>query len=192
MVHLAQLETTCFWSHMNNLDPFLDVMVLRKTDLRLGHKVYRKPTHTDRYLHKNSNHQPRQKRDIIKTLVDRANRNCEAQFLNTELDHLNWALQANGYSKNEITRAIKPRKKRQTEEEKQPPKNKVFLPYIKGVMDRMGKLLKVTPSGPVSSFSTITIFRDSQEPGWQSLCVCSGKGWEVEGAETIGAPSSMN
>ncbi|XP_072845561.2 calmodulin-lysine N-methyltransferase isoform X3 [Pogona vitticeps] len=122
--------------------PFLDVMVLRKTDLRLGHKVYRKPTHTDRYLHKNSNHHPWQKRGIIKTLVDRANRNCEAQFLNTELDHLNWALQANGYSKNEITRAIKPRKQHRTEEEKQSPTNKVFLPYIKGVTDRMGKLLE--------------------------------------------------
>ena len=31
-----------------------------------------------------------QKRGIIKTLVDRANWNCEAQFLSTELNHLNW------------------------------------------------------------------------------------------------------
>ena len=37
---------------------------------------------------------------------------------------------------------MKPRKQHQTEEEKQAPTNKVFLPYIKGVMDRMGKLLK--------------------------------------------------
>ena len=34
--------------------PFLDVMVIRKTDLLLGHKVYRKPTHKDWYLHKNT------------------------------------------------------------------------------------------------------------------------------------------
>ena len=81
--------------------PFLDVVVIRKTGLLLGHKVYRKPTHRDRYLHKHSNYHPRQKRGIIKTLVDRANGNCEAPFLSTELNHLNWALQANGYSKNE-------------------------------------------------------------------------------------------
>ena len=130
--------------------PFLDVMVVHKTDLLLGHKVYRKPTHTEQYLHQNSNHQPQQKRAIIKTLVDRADRKCEAQFLSTELNYLNWALQANGYSKNEITRAIKPRKQHQTEE-KQPPTNKVFLPYIKGVTDRMGKLLKKTQPTNCSS-----------------------------------------
>ncbi|KAM6473987.1 uncharacterized protein PHA67_006582 [Liasis olivaceus] len=122
--------------------PFLDTLVIRKPDLKLGHKVYRKPTHTDWYLHKNSNHHPRQKRGIIKTLMDRANWICETQFLNSELNHLNWVLQVNGYSKNEIKRAIKPRKQHATEEEKQPPTNKVFLPYIKGVTDCMGKLME--------------------------------------------------
>ncbi|KAJ7306539.1 hypothetical protein JRQ81_009900 [Phrynocephalus forsythii] len=62
-----------------------------------------------------------------------ANRNCKAEFLNTELSHVNWALQANGYSKNEIKRAIKLKKQPQTEEDKQLPTNNVFLPYIKGV-----------------------------------------------------------
>uniref|UniRef100_A0AAR5PP89 Reverse transcriptase domain-containing protein n=1 Tax=Dendroctonus ponderosae TaxID=77166 RepID=A0AAR5PP89_DENPD len=46
---------------------FLDVLVSRLSN-RLNHKVYRKATHTDRYLHKLSNHHPSQKPEIIKTL----------------------------------------------------------------------------------------------------------------------------
>ncbi|KAJ7316851.1 hypothetical protein JRQ81_003013, partial [Phrynocephalus forsythii] len=49
---------------------------------------------------------------------------------------------ANGYSENEIRRAIKPKKKHQTEEEIQPPTNKVLLTYIKEVTDLMDKVLK--------------------------------------------------
>ncbi|KAJ4425918.1 hypothetical protein ANN_27544 [Periplaneta americana] len=52
--------------------PFLDVLVHRKPDGTLGHSVYRKPTHTDRYLHKSSNHHPGQKRAMMKTLIERA------------------------------------------------------------------------------------------------------------------------
>jgi len=33
----------------NSKFPFLDVLVAKKTDNTLGHQVYRKPTHTDRY-----------------------------------------------------------------------------------------------------------------------------------------------
>lgn len=46
------------------------------TQKNLGHIVYRKSTHTDRYLYKNSNHHPSQKQGIIKTLVKRARRIC--------------------------------------------------------------------------------------------------------------------
>nr|XP_060615776.1 uncharacterized protein LOC132765511 [Anolis sagrei ordinatus] len=89
--------------------PFPDVLVIRKPDQQLGHTVYRKPTHTDRYLHKNSNHHPSQKRSTIKTLADRAKRICEPHLLQDELNHLNWALQANGYSTSDIRRAARPR-----------------------------------------------------------------------------------
>jgi len=33
--------------------PFFDTDIYRKTDGSLGHKVYRKPTHTNLYLHQN-------------------------------------------------------------------------------------------------------------------------------------------
>ena len=88
-----------FLAHLNQVHPriqftveretdnqlaFLDVLVLRRTDGSLGHKVYRKPTHTNRYLHKQLNHHPSQKRAVLKTLVDRARRICAVSY--THLD----------------------------------------------------------------------------------------------------------
>ncbi|KAJ8919385.1 hypothetical protein NQ315_016478 [Exocentrus adspersus] len=88
--------------------PFLDVLVSRKADGTLGHTVYRKPTHTDRYMNKDSNHHPKQKRGIIKTLVERARRICDPDDIEKELKRLKEASAANGYSSQEIKRAIRP------------------------------------------------------------------------------------
>ena len=35
--------------------PFLDILISKKADGTLGHQVYRKPTHRDRYLHAETN-----------------------------------------------------------------------------------------------------------------------------------------
>jgi len=51
--------------------PFLDVIVIRKSDGTLAHTVYRKPTHTDCYLNSGSNHHLSQKEGVIKTLSER-------------------------------------------------------------------------------------------------------------------------
>ena len=52
--------------------PFLDILISKKADGTLGHQVYRKPTHTDRYLHAESHHHPLQKQSAINSLVHRA------------------------------------------------------------------------------------------------------------------------
>ena len=49
-----QINTRCQYNHIE------------------GHSVYRKPTHTNRYLNANSHHHPSQKQGLIKTLVKRA------------------------------------------------------------------------------------------------------------------------
>jgi len=51
---------------------FLDVLICKKADGTLGHQVYRKPTHTDRYLHAESHHHLAQKQSAINSLVHRA------------------------------------------------------------------------------------------------------------------------
>ena len=57
--------------------PFLDVLFTVREDGSLGHKVYRKPTHTDRYLHFNSFQHPSIKNSVCKTLINRAKTICE-------------------------------------------------------------------------------------------------------------------
>ena len=63
--------------------------------------VYRKPTHTDQYLHFNSNHHLANKRSIVRTLFHRAEKivtNEEAR--KSEIEHCKNALRdlENGYS----------------------------------------------------------------------------------------------
>lgn len=123
--------------------PFLDVLVTRKVDGSLGHSVYRIPTHTDRYLNKNSNHHPGQKRAMMKTLINRATRICEPHLLQAELRHLDRALQANGFTSQEVKRALHPRNSEQPSRAMQPPATgTVILPYINKVTDRIGKLFR--------------------------------------------------
>lgn len=54
--------------------PFLDCMQQRGDDGMLVSKVYRKPTHTDRYLHYRSHHPVHVLRVVVRSLFDRARR----------------------------------------------------------------------------------------------------------------------
>jgi len=51
--------------------PFLDILVSKKTTVP-SHQVYRKLTHTDRYLHAESHHHLAQKQSAINSLVHRS------------------------------------------------------------------------------------------------------------------------
>ena len=60
----------------NGTIPFLDVHVRRDGD-KLTTSVYRKPTHTDRYLNYDSHHHPKVKSGIVDCLSHRAKRICK-------------------------------------------------------------------------------------------------------------------
>lgn len=47
-----------------------DVLVENQSSENLGHRVYGKPTGTDRCLNRNYSHQSKGKRDVPKTLID--------------------------------------------------------------------------------------------------------------------------
>ena len=68
--------------------PFLDVEVSRQPDGSLAQKIYRKPTHTDQYLHCRSFHHPSIRRSVNNSIVHRAYRICEGNRLREEIRHI--------------------------------------------------------------------------------------------------------
>ena len=60
--------------------------------------VYRKPTHTDRYLDFHSSHPVLAKRAVVRALMDRAENVCsDPDILAREIEHLNKVLHYNNY-----------------------------------------------------------------------------------------------
>ena len=79
--------------------PFLDTFP-RPSGNKIITSVYRKPTHTDRYLDFNSNHPKSAKHAVVRALTDRAKNVCSsAELLAKEMDHLGKVLKYNNYPK---------------------------------------------------------------------------------------------
>ena len=118
--------------------PFLDVLSVIQEDGSLGHKVYRKPTHTDRNL-PNSFHHPSIKNSVCKTLINRAKTICEVDNIERELEHLRSVLKMNGHPKKFIDNAMKTR---QQVREKTEYQFSVSLPYIGSASHKIERILK--------------------------------------------------
>jgi hypothetical protein len=88
--------------------PFLDIDIYRKLNGSLGHRVYRKPTHTNLYLHHNSHHHPSHKHSVLTSLIHRATAICDQDSLNQGLVFCTTVFKHNGYSTHQIRRAMKP------------------------------------------------------------------------------------
>ena len=119
--------------------PFLDTLT-KPTPYSIESTVYRKPTHTDRYLDYNSNHPISAKLSVIHTLTDRAKHVCSTpEFLAKEMDHLCKVLQDNHYPP-QFCQQGKPKEK--TNKKPNPSMEKfieggrVVIPYIKGLSEQ--------------------------------------------------------
>jgi hypothetical protein len=96
----------------NNNIPFLDVLMTRKQDGTLGHKVFRKKTHTESYLHVESHHHPSQKMGFLNTMAIRAERISDKEHLKEEIDHLIKVFKNIGYKYRDIKKAINKKDRR--------------------------------------------------------------------------------
>ena len=73
--------------------PFLDTLVTIQPDNTFSTSVYRKPTHTDQYLHWDSNHHITAKQSVYNTLAHRAKTvSSTQQSMDKELSHIKTAL----------------------------------------------------------------------------------------------------
>ena len=87
--------------------PFLDVLVERANN-RLKTDVYRKPTHTNLYLHYRSNHRSRVKSGIVRCLKTRADRICnDDEKYRIETYKLQDVFQSIGYPSHKIQSLLK-------------------------------------------------------------------------------------
>ena len=134
--------------HLNNIEPsiqfaveretnrkiyFLDVTACRQDNGRLSTKVYRKPTHTERYLSSHSHHPVAHKRAVVKSLTDRARTiPSSSDQRSKEMKRVTAALVANGYPKRFVIDVGKPKRLAQQLSTTAPDAAKGFciLPYI--------------------------------------------------------------
>ena len=124
--------------------PFLDTLLQRREDGSLGVTVYRKPTHTDRYLDFQSHHPPHVKRGLVRCLYDRARaiantQNNTQNNLQKEEHHLSKVLRSNGYPGAFIHSDARPPQHEEGPQDLQPKKKSspplVVLLYTAGVSE---------------------------------------------------------
>ena len=92
LAHINTIEPSRFILERENAEgclPFLDVLLHHNNDGTLFTSVYRKPTHTDKYLNFDSHHPLMHKVAVVRTLVSRANALCSTsrRSLTTSLVH---------------------------------------------------------------------------------------------------------
>ena len=146
---------TEFHSHLNSINEhikftveeekdgsiaFLDTMTTRNPDGTVKTSVYRKATHTDKYLQFNSQHPSQHKRSVARTLLDRAKNipSTDADKL-SEVQHVVDALKINGYTDQFIRNC---QSTTVSTNQSQTSGGFVTLPYLQGISEKNRKNLK--------------------------------------------------
>ena len=139
---LTQLmNTSNFQWKKKKTDPshFLDTMTSRNPDGTIKTSVYRKATHTDKYLQFNSHHPTQHKRSVARTLLDRAKNipSTDADKL-SEVQHVVDALKINGYT-DQFIRSCQ--STTVSTNQSQTSRDFVTLPYLQGISEKIARTL---------------------------------------------------
>ena len=153
--------------------PFLDTLVWDSGTLSFN--VYRKPTHTDRYLHFSSHHPTHLKRGLVKCLFNRAKEVTSGPTdLNSEHTHITNALVNNGYPRNFVRSYSALRHRAQTDQE--PPLTTIAVPYVSGLSEEIRRVcrqfnIRVAFRSGRSLRSVLTRVKDPLPPDLQSKVI---------------------
>ena len=174
--HLNSLHTNIKFTmeeERNGSLSFLDVEVSRKQDGSLTRNIYRKPTHTDRYLHSTSFHHPKIKSSVNQALVRRAYNICDKDQLGQELHHINTALQRNGYKPSQIKtqdpRSTPGRRVVYTQSQLVRAPSSITLPYLGSTSHHIQRIfhkhgIRVYHTAPLKLQNLLTSHKDRQDP----------------------------
>jgi len=172
--------------------PFLNIDIYRKTYGSLGHKVYRKSTHTNIYLHQNSHHHPANKQSVLASHIHRAKALCDQDSLPQELEFLTTVFKDNGYSHQQIRPAMKPVTRTTKTDDK--PTSTAYILYTQTTFGQQSRMLakhniKSVALPPRKIISHLPPVKDAlglRTPGIYSIpCECGRvyigqSGWSVQ------------
>ena len=113
--------------------------IYRNTDGSLGHKVYRKPNHTNLCLYQNLHHHPAKKQSVLASLIHRAKAFCDQDSLTQELEFLTTVFKDNEYTPQQIQRAMEPAKR--TAKTKVKSTSTAYIAYTQTTYGRLCRML---------------------------------------------------
>ena len=123
--------------------PFLDTLNKVCDDGTIQVSLYRKKTHTDKYLDFNSHHQKVHKAAVVRTLAHRSETLLvDSDLKSRENDHIKKTLSENGYPKKFVQRHLERKStEKENKEAKEKCKGLAVLPYIQNVTERISRIL---------------------------------------------------
>jgi hypothetical protein len=145
------IQFTCE-QEANNTIPFLDLLITRRNDGHLRFSVYRKQTHTDKYLDPSSYHPISHKIATASTLLHRAESHCSEEYKKREINNVKESLALNGYKNNLISTCHRNLNRPANDQENDNSASTnntertsfkyVSVPYIRGASERVCKILR--------------------------------------------------
>ncbi|KFD66276.1 hypothetical protein M514_21563 [Trichuris suis] len=119
--------------------PFLDILIIR-SQVGIKTTVYRKPTHSDKYVEFKSHHPRHVMTGILGGMVDRALAICDQEYLGQELEHLRNTLKKNGYPAHLIDSIIQRKLEGNTRVKRPASRLRLILPYYAELGEKIKRL----------------------------------------------------